>query len=431
LHPETRAAADGFGCWASGASEGAFPMNLNPHTKQLTELSERTNRLAKELHQLGGVIAAYESNSKEQLWRELNREVESHNHILSQLEQACAEAENARKKLQRVQSAIGTLWNPLNWADDEQERLRISRDRLVSELRELENRKQGIDQQFREAQSRYKNAKEWYEWYIGFDIDTERNRHARLADQARTATIERDHLQLRQLAVEKALRPHLASIAEIERELEDLRARKSLAEGFQSRLDEAGSSYERKLIHDKCEQAFGHGNPRKVLNETRPLIERFERDLNKTVDRATQAARDAGLVIASIVIDGNNLCFTSGSRFVGIEVLQKVVSDLSSKYQMFVVFDASIRRRLGLNDKAIQGRLDQAAEVHIMPSKEKADETVLDLAGKLSDRFVLSNDRYAEFPEKPAVAEGRLLKHEIVDGRVFIRALKYETNWKL
>ena len=68
--------------------------------------------------------------------------------------------------------------------------------------------------------------------------------------------------------------------------------------------------------------------------------------------------------------------------------------------------------------------------VHIMPFRENADETVLDLAGALTGRFVLSNDRYADFAEKPAVADGRLLKHEVVDGRVFIRVLKYEVNWK-
>ena len=63
------------------------------------------------------------------------------------------------------------------------------------------------------------------------------------------------------------------------------------------------------------------GKPWKVENESRSLVERLERDLEKAVTRAKQTASDAGLVIRTIVIDGNNLCITSDSRFVGLEVL--------------------------------------------------------------------------------------------------------------
>ena len=57
------------------------------------------------------------------------------------------------------------------------------------------------------------------------------------------------------------------------------------------------------------------------MNESRSLVERLERYLEKAVTRAKQTASDAGLVIRTIVLDGNNLCFTSDSRFVGLEVL--------------------------------------------------------------------------------------------------------------
>jgi hypothetical protein len=55
-------------------------------------------------------------------------------------------------------------------------------------------------------------------------------------------------------------------------------------------------------------------------------------------------------------------------------------------------------------------------------SNQKADEMVLDAAAE-STAYVISNDTFAEFPEKPAVREERLIKHEILSGRVFIHDL--------
>jgi hypothetical protein len=37
--------------------------------------------------------------------------------------------------------------------------------------------------------------------------------------------------------------------------------------------------------------------------------------------------------------------------------------------------------------------------------------------------YVLSNDRFAEYAEKPAVRDGRVLRHEILNGRILVHDL--------
>jgi len=88
-----------------------------------------------------------------------------------------------------------------------------------------------------------------------------------------------------------------------------------------------------------------------------------------------------------------------------------------------VVFDASIRRALQSGDAEVRGVFGGNVKIHVVATSVKADATVLDLAGSDKTAFVISNDRFAEFWEKPAVKDGRLIRHEIVAGRVLIHDL--------
>ena len=180
----------------------------------------------------------------------------------------------------------------------------------------------------------------------------------------------------------------------------------------------------------QCEQVLGSGKPGNIASDAERLFAKLTRDRDKCVTRAQEIARSNSLVVSRIVIDGSNLCFASGSERIGLDALRVVVPDMASKYETFVVFDASTVSWLGMKDRDIQDRLGPKAKLHIMPKKHQADETVLDLAGANDSYFVLSNDCYRDYPDKPAVVAGRVLRHEIVDGRVFIRSLNYEAVWK-
>ncbi|MBP0500701.1 hypothetical protein J8J32_21750, partial [Mycobacterium tuberculosis] len=84
----------------------------------------------------------------------------------------------------------------------------------------------------------------------------------------------------------------------------------------------------------------------------------------------------------------------------------------------------SIRRKLELSSKDIEARFPQAERVHIVASKRTADETVLAAASDDPHTFVLSNDRFVDYPEKMAVKEDRVLRHEIVNQAAYIHELR-------
>jgi hypothetical protein len=58
-----------------------------------------------------------------------------------------------------------------------------------------------------------------------------------------------------------------------------------------------------------------------------------------------------------------------------------------------------------------------------------ADETILDLAGMNDRAYVISNDRFGDFNEKLVVRHGRLIRHEIVGGNVFIHDLQLRVKF--
>ena len=177
------------------------------------------------------------------------------------------------------------------------------------------------------------------------------------------------------------------------------------------------------MIHEKCEQSFGTGNPRKIIGKRQHEVRQLERDYDKARRRVEEVARTAARRIDTVVIDGNNLCY-EGNRFIGLAAIEALAPLLSRMCAVVVVFDSAIRSMLNSDDSSLQRRLDGHAKVHVVASRRMADETVLDLANGSEFTYVLSNDRFGEFNEKSAVKGGRVIRHEIVNGNVFVHDLQ-------
>jgi hypothetical protein len=195
------------------------------------------------------------------------------------------------------------------------------------------------------------------------------------------------------------------------------------AEDLDRQLSSAGNSYERAMIHEQCDRQFGVGSPRKVIGDNQRQIRQWERDCDKAQRRITDVAQNAARKIEALVIDGNNMCYEGGS-FIGLAAIEAVVPTLSSMCAVTVVFDASIRRLLNIDDARLQHRLGDSAKVHVVASRRMADETILDLAGMNERAYVISNDRFGDFNEKLVVRHSRLIRHEIVGGNIFIHDLQ-------
>lgn len=200
------------------------------------------------------------------------------------------------------------------------------------------------------------------------------------------------------------------------------------AEEYDKQLNYANFKRERKIIHNTCEKELGDSSPLRIIREKNKIIRALSRDLLKIEERAQKVAKKASREIESLIIDGNNLCYES-SVFIGLKALISVSKALAKKFNIVVVFDSNIRSMLKKGDDEIRKLLGEEIKTHIVATKEKADETILDLASENSSFYVISNDRFADYFEKDAVKNDRLIRHVIVNNMVLIHDLDIKENF--
>jgi hypothetical protein len=230
------------------------------------------------------------------------------------------------------------------------------------------------------------------------------------------------NLQADEQRVDALLSAPLLEQRDLANRLASLEREVKLAESFDQRLSSAGNSYEKAMVHEECSKAFGgEARPGRVKQNKQRDLQALRRNLEKVEARLKQVAQLASRPISTLVIDGNNLCY-EGREFIGLEPLYALAYALAGNYRVIVVFDASIRGLLRMNDRQIAYGFPREVIVHVVASKQAADQTVLESASA-SDAYVISNDRFRDFTDKAAVSGQRLIRHEIVAGKVLIHDL--------
>ncbi|MEJ2800292.1 hypothetical protein WAE61_00305 [Comamonadaceae bacterium PP-2] len=242
--------------------------------------------------------------------------------------------------------------------------------------------------------------------------------------QARLKHIAEQSSELRQRRddLDVVLREPLEALRKEEHRHTTLAATIRRAESFEDELNSAANGFERRQVHERCERELGDGRPSHVLRRSQGEIRGIDDHLRKLRARIDRLVRVAQQDIRHIVIDGNNLCY-EGRQFVGLAPLEALVPALAQTYDVTLIFDASIRRRLGLGDAEAASRFPQSVTVHVVASRSQADETVLAVADSNPRAFVLSNDRFVDYPDKMAVKQQRVLRHEIVGQTVHVHDL--------
>jgi hypothetical protein len=229
--------------------------------------------------------------------------------------------------------------------------------------------------------------------------------------------------------VDELLSPLISEQQDLTSRLARLEAEVKLAENFETRLSDAGNSYEKAMVHADCSKAFGgEGRPRAVMQNKQREMQALRRNLEKVEERLKRVGSLVSRPIATLVIDGNNLCY-EGQVFIGLEPLHSLTHELDGSYQMIVVFDSSIRRLMRMNDQQVRYGFPTRVKVHIVASEQGADQTILELASA-PDAYVISNDRFRDFVDQEAVRGKRLIRHEIVAGRLFVHDLSLAVAFK-
>jgi hypothetical protein len=222
--------------------------------------------------------------------------------------------------------------------------------------------------------------------------------------------------------VDSLIQPHISEKCILQQRLEKLQNDLKLADAFDQRLTKANNTYEKAIVHKDCGAFFsGERNPSRVKHNKQREIESVIRNLSKIDARLQKIVLIATRKISRLVIDGNNLCY-EGGIFIGIKALTALTYEIAENYEVIVVFDASIRTLLGINDQQIAFGFPLKVRVHVVANKQTADQTILEMASN-ADAYVISNDRFRDFTDKSAVNSQRLIRHEILARNLMIHDL--------
>ncbi len=408
--------------------------NLNPFDDPLrrvksvlTDLSARKDAVRKELNW-------FDSTNRNDLttrFADTRRQVEL---LRSRQKESESRTASHQRVHEELDAKVRTAFNPKNWFASDQIILRRQR-KEVALAQQAEQAESGrlsveIDNTVRSVQDQEKTLAR----YSAFDAPARREDLREIENQLDSELMRGNKVLARKQSVDEALKPVVEQMRQYEQLKQRAESNRDRAAALDRTLSNASNSYERAMVHEQCESAFGVGSPRKVVAQNDREIGRINRDYEKAYRRAVDVGQKASRTIDAIVVDGNNLCYDS-KKFIGLAALKSAISILRSDYVVTVVFDAAIRSMLQADNQAIARTFGDGVTVHIVSTGGKADETILNLAGSDKGTYILSNDRFGEYNDKPAVREKRILRHEIINGRIFVHDLnleaKYGTNYHI
>lgn len=397
-------------------------MTLNPFEEQLENAEARILDLKSSLKIISDEIDWYENTDLKGLTKgkhDLQGEFEAQSLKCTQLLRS---VQQIKDNINNQSIFINSLWNPKNWFDSKQRELRYHLTVTKMSLKLVKGKALKAQAQLQYLEQHVCTMAEKIERYKNFDFDAKSASRTVLANQLAKQKIKAEQIASRKQQIDAALEPIVKQIREAEQKKSEAISVKHQAQMLEQELSNAGNSYERAMVHEKCEERFGTGNPKRIISRNDSEVRRIDRDLDKLQKRAKFVADKAARDIIKLILDGNNLCY-QGDSFLGLEALKHLVPILAEDYEVIVVFDASIRRALGSADSDVRDVLGGNIHVHIVATSVKADETVIDLAGSDKTTYIVSNDRFAEFGEKPAIHDQRVIRHEIVSGQVLIHDL--------
>lgn len=204
---------------------------------------------------------------------------------------------------------------------------------------------------------------------------------------------------------------------------------------YDNKLTCAGSSYERKEIHDELYERYGNGSPREVIKNLKRQIQNTQRKILSTEKKIisryeqNQLIKKISLQCKKIIIDGSNLCYKNGEDIIGLNALEKIVSVLHQRFSIKIIFDKSITKKIKLDAKAIKSKFPIDVEVIVLTMKFEADLLITSFGENNDSVYILSNDRYADYFDKEIVMNKRLIRHQITDERIWIPELSIELNY--
>ena len=400
----------------------------NPLNKQVNALRQKVSKFEQKKQKIGTEIRWY----SEFCFEDVSAEVAEAEQLISQLK---VEIQNTqedisilRDELNAESKSLVSIFRPVSYFSHEQKTRRKQIARVKKGLELLQTRLTNEVAQEAKLKLSIANYSNDIKRHGEFDIsywsrlyevtakalsDTE----AKLKDQESAATELQNIINV----AKKEVDANQLEVQAINSEIEKL---KQLEDG----LTHAKNSYERKLIHKKCEALYGVGQPTRALKHRERRKDSLERTIIKLNERLSQQIERKCRIIDHIIFDGNNFCYC-GERFIGLNALIVAINKLQNYPRVSVIFDAGIRGLCRADNQSITSKFPDWVEIHIVATKQKADETILGLARDNQLSFIVTNDRFSEFNSENAVKEKRMIRHEILSDKVFIHDLSVDVSY--
>ena len=317
-----------------------------------------------------------------------------------------------------LKDARATQTNPLvfwKFFTAEQKRLRFEANQLRKEISAVNEHLVSDNEALSKVRSDLSSAKKRISEHECFDLSEAETQLAAIQPKTRQIDCELAAAKAELERIEEKIRPHSQELDRLESELKAFNSDIAKADRLDRDLTAAENSYERAMIHQECEEKFGSGSPRHVINDRKGKIRRLENNIPKLERRIRDELKKLDRTISHLVIDGNNACY-EGQSFIGLRGISALLEALGDRFKVTVVFDASIRAMLKSDSQGIEKVLGAKVATHVAPTKTAADEYLMKLAENDKNAFVLSNDRFAEYHDYNVVNSRRVLRFLIADG---------------
>lgn len=397
-------------------------MYYNPHTPQIRELETHIAEIKATLDSQSEQLNWYRSFDATTAAQQVIEETATEEKYASHALETDAKIQDIKGQIIELKKASKLGWSRTNWPfATERNKSRKDRQDRIAQYERLKKNMRSYLTKKNIVRKSIDIKKELLHRYASFDITAVSIENCSLQQALEAHREELISLKNREAAVELLIKAPLEELQECEREIQYLKRQKAEAQNLDAELSRAANSYERKLVHEKSQRNFSTGSPRKVADRATRQIAAKRRDAKKLQHRIEALIQHESQDVRSLIIDGSNLCY-EGNKLIGLSSLRALCEALPKEINVEVIFDGSILKKLGLlNEKALHAHLPDIA-VHLVYDRAGADETILEAAADQTT-YVISGDRFADYPDKAAVRESRVFKPQIINRRILVPQL--------
>lgn len=402
-------------------------MEYNPFDNELEELQASFDHAEKQMREWALHLNWFQNFNSDETHGKLKA-------IEREISTAHGQLEIAKQKLKAQQLKVGQLkdsarrsFNPRYWFSSERALAQRELSVVRQDVATLDQECLGLKTNIQTKEQNAKQLEAAITRFRSFDVLLAQATLLGLMGELERLKPLLSLLQERKIDLDCKLDPLLDHLMDRKVEQEQLAGELYLAQKYEEALAKAQTPKERGVIHGRCERELGNSKPSMVIRARRGALQPVEADIRKLTERIDHIIKCSVRDVSTLVIDGNNLCYQQ-NEYIGLSALKSLVPKLAEKYKVKLIFDSGIRGKLRMKDIEISACFPQAV-VHVVASKIKADETILDVAGSDKTFFVVSNDRFADFPDKDVVRQGHILRHEIIDDSVHIHELSISVKF--